>query len=118
MKATNSKTSWITNAVTVLVALIVVGGVLLSFAANFSESEAYDCTVTEKDPRIPTYGGTKITPRVYTSCGTYEIRDVFPFHYGAGDVYGALEVGETYDLTLRGWRVPILSMFPAVTEVK
>lgn len=117
MKNKRRSSSIKTYAAVAAVVVLLLVGAGISAMANFTESSWSNCTVTDKDMRVRT-SEEAYAPRAYTSCGTFEIRDVPPFFFGAGDIYGQLEVGETYSLTTRGWRVPFLSMFPAITGVK
>jgi len=46
---------------------------------------------------------------------TYEITDsLYPFRYNSSDLYGYIETGYKYEFELRGYRIPILSMYPNI----
>lgn len=74
------------------------------------------CVVTAKD-RVRASQGAGSNMRVYTSCGQFEVKDTLG-HWDSADRYGSLVPGETYTLKTRGYRVPILSAFPIILEVK
>ena len=99
-----------------LFALLCVGGIGYSFAANAHEVTHASCTVTGKDR---TQSRDSSNMRVYTSCGTFAVGDVLiRGQFDSADLYGSLAEGKTYDLTTIGWRVPILSMFPTIIEAE
>lgn len=55
--------------------------------------------------------------RVYTSCGVYIVEDQMTrFNFSSADNYARLTVGKNYDLVVSGYRVPFLSMFPAINS--
>lgn len=57
--------------------------------------------------------------RVYTSCGTYIIEDQLTrFKFDSADIYGSIEIGKEYIITSSGYRVPFLSMFKAINDIK
>ena len=103
--------------VIVVILLIAAGGIMSVMGALHEETQT-GCRVTDKDIRGLNTDQDTQPPRVYTSCGTFEISDVpLAGHFSAGDVYGQLEEGETYSLVSRGWRVPFLSIFPSIIKV-
>ena len=111
-KSMPSGGSWIAAAV-----LIILGSVVGVNVASYFHEETAVCTVVDKDLRVKTEADS--APRVYTEeCGTLVVADVPFVSWNSGDIYGEVQVGETYEVTTRGWRVPILSMFPTIVEVE
>ena len=113
-----SKNNPLLIPIVIVVILLIAAGGIMSVTSALHEETYTECRVTDKDIRgLNTNQDTK-PPRVYTTCGTFEISDVpLAGHFSAGDVYGQLEEGETYNLVSRGWRVPFLSIFPSITKV-
>lgn len=95
----------------VAVFLLLLVGVGVYGGVRTTEHTA--CEVTDKDRTSNSEG--KSSMRVYTSCGTFEVADsLFIGRWDSADVYADIEVGETYDFTVRGWRVGFLSHFPNI----
>jgi hypothetical protein len=105
------------TAFVAVLALFVAAMFVVTLASSLTIGRATDCTVTGKDR---TSHGSKSQMRVYTStCGTFEITDsLLSRRYDSADVYGSLREGATYDFTTRGYRIPLLSMFPNITAVE
>lgn len=88
-----------------------------TYGALFATSTHNDCVVTDKDRTRSSEGGSEM--RVYTeNCGTLKVGDNwFVGQFNAADIYGGLKEGNTYDFETRGYRIPIISMFPNIIEV-
>lgn len=100
-------------AAVVLLAIIGISfGVMNAFHVN-----EVTCTVTDKDRTTKSEGGSDM--RLYTEdCGTLSVSDsLLDGHFSSSDTYASIEPGNTYNFTTRGFRIPILSMFPNVVEV-
>lgn len=105
----------------VAVAVVFVAAIGASIGVSIARVNALDthqgCTVTEKEDRALASLDER-APRVYTDCGVFVVSDEpFRLHFAAADVYNALHVGETYDMTTVGWRVGLFSWFPNIVEV-
>jgi hypothetical protein len=105
----------------VAVAALFVAAIGASIGVSIARVNAVDtyqgCTVTEKEDRALASLDER-APRVYTDCGVFVVSDEpFRLHFAAADVYNALQVGETYDMTTVGWRVGLFSWFPNIVEV-
>lgn len=106
---------------TVILAIVAAGAAL----ANALHVEHKTCTVTEKDrtTKVTSDGEGNVTSssdaRVYTEeCGVLHVSDsILSWHWNSADTYASIKEGRTYDVTTRGYRVPVLSMFPNVVEV-
>lgn len=97
---------------------LILGAVGVNIAkANAVETHS-SCTVTEKEDRALASLDER-SPRIYTDCGVFVVSDeLFRLHFAAADVYNELKVGQSFDLTAVGWRVPFLSWFPNVVGVE
>ena len=102
---------------TIIVSVVfIIAMIGLSCALPYLNVTTQNCKVTDKES-ISTNKSHQY--RVYTSCGTYIIEDQFVrFNFDTADRYGALEKGKTYSLTTSGYRVPFLSMFKAINDLK
>lgn len=100
----------------ILVLLAVIG---LGAFPSFYNERTLTCTVTEKDRGYNQDSGSS-EYRVYTEeCGTFSNEDsLLRGKFNSGDVQGQLEEGETYELTVVGPRIPFLSAFPNILEVR
>jgi hypothetical protein len=100
----------------VLLALIGLGVTGAALGGSFPVNvQTRVCTVSETES-VNTEEGHEY--RVYTeNCGTMVNRDaLFAGKFNSADVQGALEDGETYEITTWGYRLGFLSMFPNIVE--
>lgn len=68
-----------------------------------------------KDNKYMVYGRTVTDDHLPKS---YEISDsVLANRYDSSDLYGAIEVGKTYEMIVGGNRVPFMSWYPDIYEV-
>ena len=102
----------LSGAVGLLIASMLCLGVINAFHVN-----EVTCTVTDKDRTTTREGASDM--RLYTEdCGTLSVSDsLLDGHFSSADTYASIEPGNTYDFTTRGFRIPLLSMFPNVVEV-
>ena len=78
----------------------------------------YECgNGSDKDRVTGTEG--KSNMRVYTEqCGVLNVEDsLLDLQFNSADVFSSIKVGETYDFKTRGFRIPLLSMFPNIVSV-
>jgi len=102
-------------AVAAVVALFVAFGVIMGVAYNSSERQT-SFTVESKERVCSSSDDCRYL--IFTDNGTYENTDtVFKGKFNSSDIYGDFKEGETYDVTVWGWRVPFLSMYPNILEV-
>lgn len=95
----------------VVVIILAIAG--LGVYGSVRTTEHTGCEVTDKDRTTNSEG--KSDMRVYTTCGTFEVSDsLFIGRWDSADVYADIVVGETYDFTVRGYRIPIASTFPNI----
>lgn len=105
--------------------LLMVGiiGTAIGFGVSqsFGNEQAQVCTVQDKDRTTTKEGGSDM--RIYTEeCGVVQVGDLFfRGQFDTANTYSDIEVGETYEFTTVGNRVPFFSLFPTilgdVTEV-
>lgn len=101
-----------------VVAVGVIGFIGVSCAANSSlvNQQTRTCTVQDKDRSSNSEGNS--VHRIYTDCGTFEIRDaLFQGNFNSADVYNSLKPGKTYELRTAGARIGPISSFPNIIEV-
>lgn len=96
---------------------IVIGaivGVLILAGIAFA-SYSHETTVYVKicSKEAVATGSTGHDYRVYTSNGTYVVKDhwIDGTRFNSADVYGRIQTGKDYALTVYGWRVGLFSMF-------
>ena len=81
-------------------------------------------TVTVTDKAIKRHGSDDDKYLIYTELengdiSVYEITDsLFAGRFDSSDLYASIEVGKTYDFYVAGKRVPFLSLYPNVYEVR
>lgn len=99
--------------VLIVVVMVMVGAFYLANGNN----QVQMCTVTDKD-RTRTSEGSDM--RVYTEdCGTLRVGDsLVQGVFDSADIYAQINPGEVYQFETVGHRIPILSRFPQIIEVK
>ena len=56
---------------------------------------------------------------IYTKEATYEITDSWLYgRFDSSDLYGKIEVGKTYKVTVGGKRVHFLSVYPCIHKIE
>jgi len=100
----------------ILVVLAVVG---LAVYPSFYNERTLTCTVTEKDRGYDRESGSS-NYRIYTKeCGTLSNEDsMLRGKFNSGDVQGLLEEDNTYEIVVVGPRIPFMSVFPNILEVR
>lgn len=97
--------------------LVLIFGLIFVPALH---QETTTITVTDKD-RVCSGSGssTSCTYLVYTEQGTFENSDsVLDGKFDSSDVQGRFKVGETYTVRVRGYRIPFLSSYQNIVEVR
>lgn len=112
------------NSFEISLRLIIYGSIILIalFTLGFNlyaQMHKFNVTAVVTDKDIKRYEDRdKYLVFTNTKDGkpaTFEITDsIYPFRYNSSDLYGAIEVGGTYDFEVRGYRIPILSMYPNI----
>ena len=105
--------------------LLVVIAVIAVPVVNFTNDHKYTITITDKE-RV-TAQSAKDNISKYLIYGedengkTYVFEDtdtLFRWKFNSSDVYGALKEGETYELTVIGFRVHILNWYENIVDFK
>ena len=102
-----------------LVAIIVICGVIFGVSANFNE-HSYTITITEKE-RVYNDNSSKYLifgddvetgeTRVFENTDT-----LVKGKFNSSDFYGNLKVGETYKITVIGYRIPLFSWYENIIK--
>ena len=104
-----------------IVMLLCVVLVVSFFAATSFNDTEYTVTVTDKERVVD---GDSSYYLVFTEDANDEVRvfmnDDEPLRgkFNSSDVQGELKIGCTYELTVVGYRVPFLSMYQNIIEVR
>lgn len=107
------------------IALVVIAVITVP-VINFSNDHKYTVTITDKE-RVTTQVAEGQTNSKYLIYGedkngkTYVFEDtdtLFRWKFNSSDVYGALKEGETYELTVIGFRVHILNWYENIIDFK
>lgn len=107
------------------IALVVIAVITVP-VINFSNDQKYTVTITDKE-RVTTQVAEGQTDSKYLIYGedkngkTYVFEDtdtLFRWKFNSSDVYGALKEGETYELTVIGFRVHILNWYENIIDFK
>jgi len=95
-------------------ALVVVS---IPLAIDYQEFHYATLEVCEKE-RSATSEGAEY--RIYTDQGTFVMKDAWfaGRRFDTADEYGSLQTDTVYEVTFKGWRVPILSLFPNIVELE
>ena len=105
--------------------LLVVVAVITVPVMNFTNDHKYTITITDKE-RVTAQSAKDNTSK-YLIYGedengktyVFEDRDtLFRWKFNSSDVYGALKEGETYELTVIGFRVHILNWYENIVDFK
>jgi hypothetical protein len=87
----------------------------LDFYSVYGTKETVTIAVTDKAIKRYNESDKYI---IYTDNETFEITDQFLLgRFNSSDDYGRLKVGETYTVTVNGWRVPFLSWYRNIIEI-
>ena len=107
------------------IALVVIAVIAVP-VINFSNDHTYTVTITDKE-RVTTQSDKDNISSKYLIYGedengkTYVFEDtdtLFRWKFNSSDVYGALKEGETYELTVIGFRVHIFNWYENIIDFK
>lgn len=104
---------------------LIILSIVLIFTTPFgiaykSSAETITITVSDKE-RIVTGTGDNLSSKflVYTTNEVFENTDSWLFwKFDSADVQNTLQPGETYTVTVAGWRIQFLSMYRNIVEVE
>lgn len=106
------------------IALVVIAVIAVP-VMNFTNDHKYTITITDKERVTAQFAKDNISK--YLIYGedengkTYVFEDtdtLFRWKFNSSDVYGALKEGETYELTVIGFRVHILNWYENIVDFK
>ena len=100
--------------------VVLLGGVVLGPVLSYSSVETTQIVVKEKE-RIceGSTNGTKCRYLVFTEQGVYENTDsLLQWKFDSSDVYNQLQPGEQYMVEVNWFRVPFLSWYQNILEIK
>nr|DAQ24818.1 MAG TPA: Protein of unknown function (DUF1523) [Caudoviricetes sp.] len=106
--------------------VLAVIAVIAVIVMNFSNDHTYTVTITDKE-RVTTQVSEGQNDSKYLIYGedengkTYVFEDtdtLFRGKFNSSDVYGALKEGETYELTVIGFRIHILNWYENIVDFK
>lgn len=107
------------------IALVVIAIIAIP-VISFSNDHAYTVTITDKE-RVTTQVAEGQTDSKYLIYGedengkTYVFEDtdtLFRWKFNSSDVFGVLKEGETYELTVIGFRVHIFNWYENIIDFK
>lgn len=107
------------------IALVVIAVIAIP-VISFSNDHAYTVTITDKE-RVTTQVAEGQTDSKYLIYGedengkTYVFENtdtLFRWKFNSSDVFGALKEGETYELTVIGFRVHIFNWYENIIDFK
>lgn len=115
---------YLTAIVTAII--LVVTAVIVVPVMNFSNAHKYIVTITDKE-RVTTQSDKDNIDSKYLIYGENESGKTYVFEntdtlfrgkFNSSDVYGALREGETYELTVIGFRVHIFNWYENIIDFK
>lgn len=108
------------DPILIIVAIVIVccvGFAAVKGVGLFHTTDHSACKVEDKDRTTGSDGQSDA--RLYTSCGVFKVEDVWTRgQFNSADLYASIKPGKTYDMTTVGFRIPVVSMFPSVIDVK
>lgn len=105
--------------VAVIIAVLLAVVIAPYVVWNFTPFNAHGCVVNDKDRSYVMQNKSHHTDyKIYTdNCGVFTVNDnLLSLQFNAADEYNNIKVGETYDFSGRGFRAPIISMFPNIEK--
>ena len=106
------------GAIVIAILVLVIG---IGMVKSYYSEKTYQISVTEKD--IKNYGdGGKFLVFAELEDGTirvFSIEDtLIKGRWDSADDYARIQVGESYTVTVIGWRVPFLSWYENIIEIQ
>ena len=99
----------------ILIVGFVGGGGTFSYLKNY-DTEVVTVTVTDRE-RVTS--SERSYYLVYTDSETFTVSDtIWHFRYDSSDFYGSLKRGDKIRVKVCGWRVPFMSMYRNMLEVR
>lgn len=97
--------------------IIFVLSIAILSKCSFYNQQEVTCKVTSKESVTKNNGNHQY--RVYTSCGTYTIKDdLYIMRFDSADVYGSIQPNTTYTFNVGGFRIGLFSIFPNILQFR
>jgi len=109
----------VTYMIGLIVASAVSAGIAMGIHAYTSSDRQVTVTV-QNENRVCTGSGNSVSCQylIYTSGGTFKDTDsLLAGKFSSSDLYGQLQIGHTYTLEVRGYRIPFLSEYPNILRI-
>lgn len=103
----------------ILGGVVITGGLALILATfNLPHFSRETITATVKEKEVKRYGG-KDKYLIFTDKEVFEDTDSWAeLKFNSSNLYGKLERGKTYDLSVYGWRIPLWSKYRNIVRAK
>ena len=114
-KARKIKTIMYKVLIIIAFCIPIISFIGLDIYRAYGTKETVTITVTDKAIKRYDKSDKYI---IFADEETFEITDDFLLgRFNSSDDYGSLKVGETYTVTVNGWRVPFLSWYRNIIEI-
>lgn len=102
--------------------VVIFASCLGSAYIKVANPQTYTVTVQSKDIKNGSKSGKFLVFCTDANTGesrVFEVTDsLFKWRFDSADTYNMIKEGETYEFTTGGYRVPFLSLYPNIYEVK
>jgi Protein of unknown function (DUF1523). len=104
--------------ISIIAVLVFIIGTGMAYA--YATRSTITATVTDKGIKTESYNQNYVDSNymIYTDNGTFEDTDsIWYMKFNSSDVYGNIEVGNTYTFQVYGWRIPLFSCYQNIITV-
>lgn len=99
-----------------ILSIVVFVSIAVATIHEYFKEDTITVTIFDKE-RIRRLHSSKYL--IFTDKGVYRNSDSFlKMKFRSSDMYGRLHLNEQYEITVYGWRVPLLSLYRNIVEVK
>lgn len=105
----------------IFMGVIIVGGIVGTYSVNYGNKQELKVTITDKEVKRSSESDKYMIFAKDQNNIAYVFENtdmLFKGKFNSSDVQAKLEIGKEYTITTYGYRVPFLSMYPNVAEVK
>jgi hypothetical protein len=102
------------------IALLIFGGITISFIGQFINHSYNDVKITDKAVKNSKEKSTYLIFTEDKNRTVHVFKDTDSFirgKFNSSDIYGELKVGKTYDIETYGIRIPFLSRYENIKTV-
>lgn len=96
-------------------------GLFLAVGPILSHTSEDYATITVKNKERICEGGKSGSCKylIFTEQGVYSnVDDLYQLKFNSSDIYNEIEVGQTYDVKVNWYRVPFMSWYQNILEIK